>query len=124
MCESCQSSVPDRHVLPVAVLVIRRIQPQIDVSFVDLFAVIDADVPEIEAAIAGVTWPELKAPRLDAYFVYPEEMRHSKRVAVFRGRGSSLTMSATISGGSRRTCSKKALMILCCSMNSLFAEPC
>jgi DNA-binding transcriptional LysR family regulator len=28
--------------------------------------------------------PELKAPRLDAYFVYPEEMRHSKRVAVFR----------------------------------------
>ena len=28
--------------------------------------------------------PELKPPKLDAYFVYPEEMRHSKRVAVFR----------------------------------------
>ena len=28
--------------------------------------------------------PELKTPRLDAYFVYPEEMRHSKRVSVFR----------------------------------------
>jgi DNA-binding transcriptional LysR family regulator len=28
--------------------------------------------------------PDLKAPRIDAYFVYPEEMRHSKRVAVFR----------------------------------------
>ncbi len=28
--------------------------------------------------------PELKAPKLDAYFVYPEEMRHSKRVSVFR----------------------------------------
>ena len=28
--------------------------------------------------------PELKAPRIEAYFVYPEEMRHSKRVAVFR----------------------------------------
>jgi DNA-binding transcriptional LysR family regulator len=28
--------------------------------------------------------PDLKTPRLDAYFVYPEEMRHSKRVAVFR----------------------------------------
>ena len=26
----------------------------------------------------------MKAPKLDAYFVYPEEMRHSKRVAVFR----------------------------------------
>ncbi len=28
--------------------------------------------------------PELKAPKVEAYFVYPEEMRHSKRVAVFR----------------------------------------
>jgi DNA-binding transcriptional LysR family regulator len=28
--------------------------------------------------------PEIKAPRIEAYFVYPEEMRHSKRVAVFR----------------------------------------
>ena len=27
---------------------------------------------------------ELKTPRFEAYFVYPEEMRHSKRVAVFR----------------------------------------
>jgi len=32
--------------------------------FPDWEAVIDADVPEIEAAIAGVTWPELKAPRI------------------------------------------------------------
>ena len=28
--------------------------------------------------------PELQGPRIDAYFVYPEEMRHSKRVPVFR----------------------------------------
>ena len=28
--------------------------------------------------------PDLKAPKVEAYFVYPEEMRHSKRVAVFR----------------------------------------
>ncbi|MCJ2086913.1 Fe-S cluster assembly protein HesB [Methylobacterium sp. E-005] len=34
------------------------------VRFPDWEAVIDADVPEIEAAIAGVTWPELKAPRI------------------------------------------------------------
>jgi DNA-binding transcriptional LysR family regulator len=27
---------------------------------------------------------EVKAPRVDAYFVYPEELRNSKRVAVFR----------------------------------------
>jgi DNA-binding transcriptional LysR family regulator len=28
--------------------------------------------------------PEIKAPRIEAFFVYPEELRHSKRVAVFR----------------------------------------
>ena len=28
--------------------------------------------------------PELKAPKIDVYFVYPEELRNSKRVAVFR----------------------------------------
>ncbi len=26
----------------------------------------------------------LKAPKVDVYFVYPEELRNSKRVAVFR----------------------------------------
>jgi len=28
--------------------------------------------------------PEVKGPKVDAYFVYPEELRNSKRVAVFR----------------------------------------
>jgi DNA-binding transcriptional LysR family regulator len=28
--------------------------------------------------------PELEGPSFDAYFVYPEEMRASKRVSVFR----------------------------------------
>ncbi|MFC0409268.1 LysR family transcriptional regulator [Roseomonas elaeocarpi] len=28
--------------------------------------------------------PEMKTPKFEAFFVYPEEMRHSKRVAVFR----------------------------------------
>jgi DNA-binding transcriptional LysR family regulator len=28
--------------------------------------------------------PEVKTPRIEAYYVYPEEMRNSKRVAVFR----------------------------------------
>ena len=28
--------------------------------------------------------PDLKAPKIDVYFVYPEELRNSKRVAVFR----------------------------------------
>lgn len=34
------------------------------VRFPDWESMIDAPVPEIEAAIAGVTWPELKAPRI------------------------------------------------------------
>ena len=28
--------------------------------------------------------PELRGPTVDAYFVYPEELRHSKRITVFR----------------------------------------
>jgi DNA-binding transcriptional LysR family regulator len=28
--------------------------------------------------------PEVQRPKVDCYFVYPEELRHSKRVAVFR----------------------------------------
>ncbi|GJD99174.1 endonuclease III domain-containing protein [Methylobacterium isbiliense] len=32
----------------------------------DWAALIDAPTPEVEATIAGVTWPELKAPRLQA----------------------------------------------------------
>ena len=28
--------------------------------------------------------PELRGPQLDVYFVYPEELRHSKRISVFR----------------------------------------
>jgi DNA-binding transcriptional LysR family regulator len=37
------------------------------------------DLAELSAVL-----PELKSPRIDAYFVYPEERRHSKRVGVFR----------------------------------------
>ena len=28
--------------------------------------------------------PDLKSPKVDVFFVYPEELRNSKRVAVFR----------------------------------------
>jgi DNA-binding transcriptional LysR family regulator len=28
--------------------------------------------------------PELEGPRIDAFFVYPEELRNSKRIQVFR----------------------------------------
>jgi len=39
----------------------------------------DDDLAELVTVL-----PELKTPRIEAYFVYPEEMRNSKRVAVFR----------------------------------------
>ena len=38
--------------------------------------------PELEGLLTVL--PELKAPKINAYFVYPEEMRSSKRVSVFR----------------------------------------
>ncbi len=36
--------------------------------------------------VSGLTrlLPDLKAPKVDVFFVYPEELRNSKRVAVFR----------------------------------------
>lgn len=37
-----------------------------------------------EAANMIEILPELQGPSFDAYFVYPEELRHSKRIAVFR----------------------------------------
>ncbi len=46
-----------------------------------------AALPDYAAAdMEGLTriLTELKTPRINAYFVYPEEMRNSKRVSVFR----------------------------------------
>ncbi|MGE5501858.1 MAG: LysR family transcriptional regulator [Ignavibacteriales bacterium] len=42
------------------------------------------DYMTIEADNLVHILPELRGPRLDAYFVYPEELRHSKRITVFR----------------------------------------
>jgi DNA-binding transcriptional LysR family regulator len=38
------------------------------------------------AELEGLTvlLPDVQRPKVDSYFVYPEELRHSKRVAVFR----------------------------------------
>jgi DNA-binding transcriptional LysR family regulator len=45
-----------------------------------------AALPDYMGELADLTQvlPDLKSPRIDSYFVYPEEMRHSKRVGVFR----------------------------------------
>ena len=51
-------------------------------SGLGLAAMPDYMGPELEGLLTVL--PELKAPRINAYFVYPEEMRASKRVSVFR----------------------------------------
>jgi DNA-binding transcriptional LysR family regulator len=46
-----------------------------------------ASLPEFMAADSANlvrVLPELQGPRIDAYFVYPEELRNSKRIQVFR----------------------------------------
>ncbi|GJD51938.1 Ultraviolet N-glycosylase/AP lyase [Methylobacterium crusticola] len=43
--------------------------------FPDWSALIDAPTPEVEALIAGVTWPELKAPRIQAVLRAVRERR-------------------------------------------------
>ncbi len=42
------------------------------------------DYMSVDAGSLVHVLPELKGPALDTYFVYPEELRHSKRIAVFR----------------------------------------
>ncbi len=51
-------------------------------SGVGIGALPDWMVPEMD----GLTklLPDLKSPKVEVYFVYPEELRNSKRVAVFR----------------------------------------
>ena len=51
-------------------------------SGLGIAALPDYMVDETEGLVRVL--PDLKAPKVDAYFVYPEELRNSKRVAVFR----------------------------------------
>jgi DNA-binding transcriptional LysR family regulator len=45
-------------------------------------AVPDYMVREAEGLVRIL--PEIKSPKVDVFFVYPEELRNSKRVSVFR----------------------------------------
>jgi DNA-binding transcriptional LysR family regulator len=51
-------------------------------SGIGIGAVPDYMVREAEGLVRVL--PDVKAPKVDVYFVYPEELRNSKRVAVFR----------------------------------------
>jgi len=53
-------------------------------SGIGITALPDYMAAEEEAHGMERVLPEVKAPKVDVYFVYPEELRTSKRVAVFR----------------------------------------
>jgi endonuclease III len=55
--------------------------------FPDWSALLDAEIPEIEATIAGVTWPELKAPRIQAILRRIAERRGSLSLDFLREMG-------------------------------------
>jgi len=51
-------------------------------SGIGIGAMSDFMMPEAQDLVRVL--PELKSPKVDVFFVYPEELRNSKRVAVFR----------------------------------------
>jgi DNA-binding transcriptional LysR family regulator len=74
-----RADAPRRPVLKVNNIygILRAVQSSLGIAALpDYFAREASDLVEI--------LPELRGPSFDAYFVYPEELRHSKRIAVFR----------------------------------------
>ena len=74
-----RADAPRRPVLKVNNIygILRAVQSSLGIAALpDYFAREATDLVEI--------LPELRGPSFDAYFVYPEELRHSKRIAVFR----------------------------------------
>jgi len=74
-----RADAPRRPVLKVNNIygIMRAVQSSLGIAALpDYFAREAPDLVEI--------LPELRGPSFDAYFVYPEELRHSKRIAVFR----------------------------------------
>ena len=74
-----RADAPRRTVLKVNNIygILRAVQSSLGIAALpDYFAREASDLVEI--------LPELRGPSFDAYFVYPEELRHSKRIAVFR----------------------------------------
>jgi DNA-binding transcriptional LysR family regulator len=70
---------PRHPVLTVnnAYAILRAVQSGLGLAGVAEFMV--AETPGLVRVL-----PEVQGPRLDAYFVYPEELRNSKRIQVFR----------------------------------------
>ncbi len=77
--------VRSRHIKPPSILKVNSIYAQYRavVTGVGIASLPDYTVKQYSSNLVRIL-PELEGPSFDTYFVYPEELRHSKRISVFR----------------------------------------
>jgi len=77
--------VRSRHIKPTSILKVNSIYAQYRavVTGVGIASLPDYTVKQYSSNLVRIL-PELEGPSFDTYFVYPEELRHSKRISVFR----------------------------------------
>ncbi len=77
--------VRSRNIKPPSILKVNSIYAQYRavVTGVGIASLPDYTVKQYSSNLVRIL-PELEGPSFDTYFVYPEELRHSKRISVFR----------------------------------------
>lgn len=80
-----QDLVRSKHIKPPSILKVNSIYAQYRavVTGVGIASLPDYTVKQYSSNLVRIL-PDLEGPSFDTYFVYPEELRHSKRVSVFR----------------------------------------
>jgi DNA-binding transcriptional LysR family regulator len=80
-----QDLVRSRHIKPPSILKVNSIYAQYRavVTGVGIASLPDYTVKQYSSNLVRIL-PELEGPSFDTYFVYPEELKHSKRISVFR----------------------------------------
>ena len=80
-----QDLVRSRNIKPLSILKVNSIYAQYRavVTGVGIASLPDYTVKQYSSNLVRIL-PELEGPSFDTYFVYPEELRHSKRISVFR----------------------------------------
>ncbi|HEU0070084.1 MAG TPA: LysR family transcriptional regulator [Alphaproteobacteria bacterium] len=80
-----QDLVRSKHIKPPSILKVNSIYAQYRavVTGVGIASLPDYAVKQYSSNLVRIL-PDLEGPSFDTYFVYPEELRHSKRVSVFR----------------------------------------
>jgi len=80
-----QDLVRSRNIKPSSILKVNSIYAQYRavVTGVGIASLPDYTVKQYSSNLVRIL-PDLEGPSFDTYFVYPEELRHSKRISVFR----------------------------------------